>query len=186
MQTPYSRLGEAAKRQDWQNPAMKKWQAAGIVFISTMAPVLAPGAAEIVAASQPLQCVPFARDLSGLPIRGDAWTWWSAAENRFRRGQTPQVGSVLVLKRTERLQRGHLAVVTRILGLREVLIDHANWLNRGMIHKNVPLVDVSPANDWSEVRFWYVPANYLGGHRYPAHGFIYPIDLAVSAPPQSD
>ena len=145
---------------------MKKWQAAAIVFISTMAPVLAPGAAEIIAASQPLQCVPFARDLSGLPIRGDAWTWWSAAENRFRRGQTPQVGSVLVLKRTDRL--------------------HANWLNRGMIHKNVPLVDVSPANDWSEVRFWYVPANYLGGHRYPAHGFIYPIDLAVSAPPQSD
>jgi surface antigen len=151
-----------------------------------MAPVSAAGSAEMVAASQPLQCVPFARELSGLPIRGDAWTWWSAAEDRYQYGQEPHVGSVLVLKQTDRLQRGHLAVVTRILGLREVLIDHANWLNRGMIHKDIPLVDVSPANDWSEVRFWYVLGNYLGGHRYPAHGFIYPIDLAVSAPPQSD
>ena len=139
------------------------------------------GPAEMVAALRPLQCVPHARALSGLPIRGDAWTWWPAAEGHYLRGPTPRAGSVLVLKRTDRLRRGHLAVVTRVLGPREVLAEHANWLNRGMIHRNVPLVDVSPANDWSQVRLWYVPGNHLGGRTYPAHGFIHPVTLAASS-----
>ncbi len=139
------------------------------------------GAAEMVAAARPLQCVPHARALSGLPIRGDAWTWWPAAEGRYLRGPTPWVGSVLVLKRTDRLRRGHLAVVTRVLGPREVLAEHANWLNRGMIHRNVPLVDVSPANDWSHVRLWYVPGGHLGGRTYPANGFIHPVRLSASS-----
>jgi hypothetical protein len=139
------------------------------------------GSAEMVAAARPLQCVPHARALSGLPIRGDAWTWWPAADGHYLRGRTPRVGSVLVLKRTDRLRRGHLAVVTRVLGPREVLAEHANWLNRGMIHRNVPLVDVSPANDWSQVRLWYVPGNRLGGRTYPANGFIYPAGLSASS-----
>jgi len=141
--------------------------------------VSAGGAAEMVAAARPLQCVPHARALSGLPIRGDAWTWWPAAEGRYLRGSAPQVGSVLVLKRTDRLRRGHLAVVTRVLGPREVLAEHANWLNRGKIHRNVPVVDVSPANDWSQVRLWYVPGDHLGGGTYPANGFIHPVRLSV-------
>ncbi len=134
----------------------------------------------MVSAARPLQCVPYARQLSGLEIRGDAWTWWPAAEGRYQRGQTPRAGSVLVLKRTNRLSRGHLAVVTRVVGPREVLAEHANWLNRGRIHRNVPVVDVSPANDWSEVRLWYVPGNHLGGRTYPAHGFIHPDALTAS------
>ena len=136
--------------------------------------------AEMVAAARPLQCVPYARTLSGLAIRGDAWTWWSAAEDRYQRGPSPRAGSVLVLKRTNRLSRGHLAVVTRVLGPREVLAEHANWLNRGRIHRNVPVVDVSPTNDWSQVRLWYVPGNHLGGRTYPAHGFIHPVALTAS------
>ncbi len=139
------------------------------------------GAAEMVAAARPIPCVPHARALSGLPIRGDAWPWWPAAEGRYLRGPTPRVGSVLVLKRTDRLRRGHLAVVTRVLGAREVLAEHANWLNRGMIHRNVPLVDVSPANDWSQVRLWYVPGDHLGGRTYPANGFIHPVSLSASS-----
>jgi CHAP domain len=141
----------------------------------------ATGPAEMIAGPRPLQCVPYARALSGLEIRGDAWTWWPAAEGHYLRGLTPQVGSVLVLKKTERLSRGHLAVVTRVLGPREVLAEHANWLNRGMIHRNVPVVDVSPANDWSEVRLWYVPGNHLGAHVYPAYGFIHPATMAASS-----
>lgn len=141
----------------------------------------APGPAEMIAGPQPLQCVPYARALSGLEIRGDAWTWWPAAEGRYLRGPTPQVGSVLVLKKTDRLRRGHLAVVTRVLGPRAVLAEHANWLNRGMIHRNVPVVDVSPANDWSQVRLWYVPGNHLGAHVYPAYGFIHPATMAASS-----
>ena len=33
MQAPYSQLGEASSRQDWQNPAMKSLLTAGIVFL---------------------------------------------------------------------------------------------------------------------------------------------------------
>jgi len=141
----------------------------------------AVGTAEMVTAARRLQCVPYARQLSGLQIRGDAWTWWPAAEGRYQRGPTPRVGSVLVLKRTNRLRFGHLAVVTQVVGPREVLAEHANWLNRGRIHRNVPVVDVSPANDWSLVRLWYVPGNHLGGRSYPAHGFIHPVALAEAS-----
>lgn len=135
----------------------------------------AGGSAVMIAASQPLQCVPYARQLSGLDIRGDAWSWWPAAEGRYLRARSPAVGAVLVLSKTRRLRHGHLAVVTRLIGPREVLVEHANWLNRGRIHRNVPVVDVSPANDWSHVRLWYVPGNHLGGHVYPASGFIHPV-----------
>jgi hypothetical protein len=37
MQTPYSELGEAASRQDWQNPAMKSLLIAGFVFLAGVA-----------------------------------------------------------------------------------------------------------------------------------------------------
>ena len=29
-----------------------------------------------------LQCVPYARQVSGIQIYGDAWTWWDQAEGR--------------------------------------------------------------------------------------------------------
>jgi surface antigen len=141
----------------------------------------AGGSAVMIAAARPLQCVPYARRLSGLDIRGDAWSWWPAAEGRYLRAHSPAVGAVLVLSKTQRLRYGHLAVVTRIIGPREVLVEHANWLNRGMIHRNVPVVDVSPANDWSQVRLWYVPGNHLGGHVYPASGFIHPVTLSAAS-----
>ncbi|GAA3271795.1 hypothetical protein GCM10020258_47310 [Sphingomonas yabuuchiae] len=35
------------------------------------------------------QCVPFARQASGIAIYGDAWTWWSKAEGKYPRGRTP-------------------------------------------------------------------------------------------------
>jgi len=38
----------------------------------------AGGSAVMIAAARPLQCVPYARQLSGLDIRGDAWSWWPA------------------------------------------------------------------------------------------------------------
>src|SRR3990172_347826 len=66
----------------------------------------------IVTPARPLQCVPYARQASGIDIRGDAWTWWRSAKGIYRQGQRPAVGAVLVLKRTARLRGGHLAVVT--------------------------------------------------------------------------
>lgn len=130
----------------------------------------------MVAAAAPLQCVPYARASTGIDLRGDAWTWWKAAKDRYRRGNRPQVGSVLVVRRKGR-SLGHLAVVTAILNDRQIVADHANWLNQGRIHLETPIVDVSPGNDWSAVRVWYTPGGHYGTGVYPAHGFIYPDGL---------
>lgn len=127
----------------------------------------------IVRARARLQCVPFARRHVNISLRGHAWTWWRAAKGRYERGRRPEVGSVLVLKRRGR-SLGHIAVVTRIVGPREIIADHANWLNRGRIHLGTPVRDVSKHNDWSAVRVWYTPGNTLGRSTYPAYGFIYP------------
>ena len=130
--------------------------------------------ARIVDPSAPLQCVPYARKVSGFPIWGDAWTWWRTAEGRYRRSTTPAVGSILSFKRTKRLRLGHVAVVNRILNDREIVVEHANWLNRGRIHISTPVRDVSPANDWSRVRVWYTPGRRYGSGVYPTRGFILP------------
>ena len=141
----------------------------------------------------PLSCVPYARLVTGLPIRGDAWTWWAKADGAYLRGLRPQVGSVLVFKRTQRLQRGHVSVVARIVNGREILVTHANWgstpSSRGKVTSDVRVTDMSPANNWSEVKVWN---EYTGsfGRTYPAYGFIYrpaaTQPAAVSALPSSD
>ena len=128
----------------------------------------------IVPTASPLQCVPFARDLSGIQIRGNAWTWWGKAEGLYRRTDRPQVGSVMVLSRTGQLRLGHLAVVTEILSDREIVVSHANWLNKGNIHLDTPVIDVSPNNDWSRIRSWYVPGQTMGLNVYAVSGFILP------------
>ena len=130
--------------------------------------------ARIIEPAAPLQCVPYTRKVSGIAIRGDAWTWWRSAKGRYRRGHHPTVGAVLVLKKTARLRLGHLAVVKQIIDSREVLVDQANWLNRGRIHLNTSVRDVSANNDWSAVRVWYTPGQIYGKRTYRAHGFIYP------------
>ena len=147
---------------------------------------LAPGVSpRMVAAGGFLQCVPYARRLTGLEIRGDAWTWWQTAASRFERDSRPAIGSILVLRKTGRLRYGHLSVVTGLVSNREILVEHANWLNRGRIHKDIPVRDVSPNNDWSAVRVWYVPGQTLGARTYPAHGFIHPQRRIASTAPGS-
>jgi surface antigen len=124
------------------------------------------------------QCVPFARLISGIQIFGDAWTWWRQAAGRYETGFTPRAGAVLCFKPTRRMHLGHVAVVTQVLTDRVVQITHANWSpidgSRGKIEKDVTVIDVSPAGDWSEVKVWYDPNRDLGGSTYPTHGFIYP------------
>lgn len=123
------------------------------------------------------ECVPFARAASGIQIYGDAWTWWDQAEGRYARGETPRVGSVIVFARSPRLQRGHVAVVSRIVDRRVLMVTHANWsrLNgeRGHVEQDVTLTDVSPDNDWSAVKVWYRGATGLGSTVYPIYGFVY-------------
>ena len=147
-------------------------------------PYLSGTLARIVTPRNRLQCVPYARQISKVSIRGDAWTWWPSAKGRYGRGSKPKVGSVLVLKRTRRLRYGHIAVVTRILSSREIIVDHANWLNRGRLHLGTPVRDVSANNDWSAVRVWYTPGNQYGSRSYPAHGFIHPEPPMAANPAQ--
>ncbi|WP_149535882.1 CHAP domain-containing protein [Siccirubricoccus phaeus] len=120
-------------------------------------------------------CVPYARQRSGIPLRGDAWEWWEAASGQYRRERRPRPGSVLVLMRTSRLPRGHLSVVSRVISAREIRVDHANWASgraKGRVATDQPVLDVSPGNDWSLVRIWYPRVNDFGASRYPAYGFI--------------
>jgi surface antigen len=119
-----------------------------------------------------LQCVPFAREEAGLDIHGNANTWWAQAKNHFTRADRPSEGSVMVLRGYAGPNRGHVAVVREIVSERMVIVDHANWLNHGEITRDVPVRDVSPNNDWSQVQVWYVPGHHWGGRTYNVQGFI--------------
>lgn len=124
------------------------------------------------------QCVPFARLISGIQIFGDARTWWGQAVGKYETGFMPRSGAVLAFKPTQRMRLGHVAVVSQVLTDRVIQITHANWSpiggSRGKIEKDVTVIDVSPAGDWSQVKVWYDPNRDLGGSTYPVHGFIYP------------
>ena len=120
-----------------------------------------------------LQCVPFAREVSGIEIRGNANTWWGQAAGRYERGHAPKVGAVLAFQATRRMRVGHVAMVSKVVSDREVLLTHANWSRRGAIETNVRAIDVSDAGDWSMVKVWYGPQGDLGTSAYPTKGFIY-------------
>lgn len=76
--------------------------------------------------------------------------------------------------------RGHVAVVTHVESERVIIVDQANWLNGGEVSVGVPVMDVSPNNDWSEVRVWYIPTGQWGARIYEAQGFIHPFALTAS------
>ena len=120
-----------------------------------------------------ISCAPFARELSGIALYGEAESWWHAAAGRYARTEQPATGSVLVFRRSARLRSGHVSVVTRVVSPRQILVTQANWVP-GQVDEDQLVVDVSPGNDWSEVRVWYPPSNTLGTHTYTAHGFIHP------------
>ena len=121
---------------------------------------------------QPLQCVPFARDHSGIKIYGDAYTWWDKAAGKYPRAGLPESGAVMVLNNYAGPTHGHVAVVRQLVGPREIRVDHANWLNDGAIYLNDPVQDVSSDNDWSVVRVFNLRAGAWGSRLYPVQGFI--------------
>lgn len=127
-----------------------------------------------------LQCVPYARDVSGIAIFGDAHLWWDRAEGRYARGREPREGAVLAFRATRAMPLGHVAVVREILDERRIVLDHANWSGPGRIERSALAVDVSEAGDWSAVRVWFAPIDALGGRQNPTFGFIY------NAPPAPD
>ena len=120
-----------------------------------------------------LTCVPYAREVSGIDLSGDAYQWWDEADGVYPRTQTPHAGAVLVFAPHGDMNVGHLAVVTSVESTRRILVTQSNWLPRRIEHDQ-PVVDVSAGNDWTQVRVWYEPAHALGRTVYPAYGFILP------------
>ena len=94
-----------------------------------------------------LQCVPYARALTGVEIRGDAHTWWDQAAGKYDRGNQPKVGAVLAFPPHGNMRLGHVAAVRRVLDDRTIIISHANWSTiggvRGHIEEDVRAIDVS-------------------------------------------
>ncbi|MEQ1547270.1 MAG: CHAP domain-containing protein [Chakrabartia sp.] len=134
------------------------------------------------------QCVPIARSLSGIQIRGDAHTWWGQAEGHYGRGNEPKQGAVLAFIPHGGMRLGHVAAVSKIVDDRTILVTHSNWSpingRRGQIERDVKVIDVSEAGDWSAVRVWFAPSQNLGATAWPVHGFIYPAGKAPMTLPQ--
>jgi surface antigen len=120
------------------------------------------------------ECVPYARARSGIPVYGDAWTWWEQTEGKYAHNSEPTLGAVLVLTGYAGPHRAHLAYVSSMVSSREIRIDHANWLNDGDVFTDDPVVDVSPGNDWSEVRVFNPRSGTWGIKTYIVQGFIGP------------
>ncbi len=120
-----------------------------------------------------VECAPFARSLTGVALFGAAADWWPESQGRYSRGHAPDVGSILVFRRSSRLPEGHVSVVTRVLSRREILVTQANWVHH-RVTDDQPVVDVSPSGDWTEVRVWWPPSGQMGTSVYATFGFIRP------------
>ena len=93
--------------------------------------------------------------------------------------QRSRVGSVLTFRSNGRMRLGHVAVVSRVINPREIEIEHANWWGPGMhggIARNIPVVDVSEANDWSAV------ARRTWARRLISAAFIRPTASSTTGP----
>jgi len=151
--------------------------AAGPLCAKTSAHKAVKSDANSDSASPYWQCVTFARQITGMQIFGDAWTWWEKATGKYEEGQTPKPGAVLVFQSQGKMRLGHVAVVSQIITDRYIQVTHANWSpvegHRGRVEENVNVMDVSDRGDWSKVKVWYGPLNDLGNTVYATYGFIY-------------
>ncbi|GGG52101.1 hypothetical protein GCM10010964_44050 [Caldovatus sediminis] len=124
-----------------------------------------------------ISCVPYARQVSGIEIFGNGREWWHNAAGLYERGSAPEVGSVLAFPASGSMRLGHVSVVSRVVSGREILVDHANWggpgIRRGTVMRGVSVIDVSPGNDWTQVRVQAGWSAGTYGRVYPAYGFIY-------------
>jgi surface antigen len=149
-----------------------------ILTVAAFAALSAASASALPDSAPHWECVPIARALSGIEIRGNANTWWSQAEGRYDRGNAPKRGAVLTFKPRGSMQMGHVAAVSKIVDDRTILVTHSNWSpingRRGQIERDVKVIDVSEDGDWSSVRVWFAPTQELGTTAYPVYGFIYP------------
>jgi surface antigen len=123
-------------------------------------------------------CVAYAREVTGVRLDGNAASWWPHAEGHYDRGHQPTVGAILVFRPYARMHVGHVAVVSQIVGPREVLVDQANWV-RGRVTRAMSVIDASPLNDWTSVKVME-PHSGKHGRENPTYGFIYPRVLSAS------
>ena len=129
--------------------------------------------ASTVGESAAIECAPYARQVSGIQLYGDAASWWDQAGGRYERRAEPVEGGVLVFRRSGRLPSGHVSVVAQLVSGREIRVTQANWVHH-RITRDEPVVDVSDGNDWTRVRVWWAPVHALGSTVYPTYGFIAP------------
>ncbi|RKK05679.1 CHAP domain-containing protein [Pseudoroseomonas wenyumeiae] len=124
-----------------------------------------------------ISCVPYVRSVTGMEITGNAHLWWANAAGAYARGQRPERGAVMSFRSSGGMRLGHVAVVSKVVSAREVLIDHANWegpgIRKGTVMRGVSVVDVSDRNDWSAVRVQVGRDDDAYGRVYPINGFIY-------------
>ncbi|WP_448190592.1 CHAP domain-containing protein [Azospirillum sp. sgz301742] len=118
-------------------------------------------------------CVRVVRSISDFTVQGDAWTWWAKSAGQYAHDNTPADGSVLVFKRSGRLGRGHVSLVSNVIDRRTIEVDHS-WLGGRGLRRGMRVIDVSAQNDWSKVRVWHEPTGQLGMQVYPTFGFILP------------
>ena len=72
-------------------------------------------AAGLIAPERPASagnCVYYARAATGVSLFGSAGGWWDEAAGLYERGHVPEVGSILVFRRTGFIPSGHVAVVS--------------------------------------------------------------------------
>lgn len=111
---------------------------------------------------------------SHVELPGDAWTWWDQAKGRYDRGQRPRVRAVIALPRQPSLPSGLVAVVSRIIESRVLMLDHARWPEASAEGESITLFDVSPNNDWTTIKVYQRSGATVGGRTYQVYGFIYP------------
>jgi len=128
---------------------------------------------DYVGGTAAVECAPFARALTGVALSGSAADWWQQAEGRYTRTQRPEIGSLLVFRRSGRLPYGHVAVVSQVLSSRQIMVTQANWVHH-RVTEDQPVIDTSRNGDWSRVRVWWPPARQIGGRDYLTFGFIRP------------
>lgn len=146
----------------------------GIAFSLSFAAFIALSPVAIpISEANANDCVRTVRALSDFTIQGDAWTWWNTAAGQYDRDRRPALGSVLVFKRSGRLNRGHVSLVSNVIDRRTIEVDHT-WLEGRGIRRHMRVMDVSHGNDWSAVRVWHDPSDQFGLRVYATYGFILP------------
>lgn len=149
------------------------WRRATMPLLAALLLSACGGGSRVAGTSSALECVPFARQASGIQLHGEAYAWWDTAAGRYRRGARPVPGGVLVFRRSARLPHGHVSVVSRVVSSREITVTQANWVRRRITRED-PVIDVSVRNDWSAVRVWWAPSGAMGQTVYPSYGFVLP------------